>query len=165
MKTNKKLEELRKKLLIDEHALELELKNYPALIDEVGQACVLAISDRDEAKEDLDEVQAVVDAQIRRNAAIADEKITEKEVESQKKLNAKVKAANQNFLDLKLEAAQWGVLKEAFDKRSYALSKLVDLYIANYYSEIEKKGNVDFKTVQSQRIKGALADRRRVGID
>lgn len=157
---SKKLEELRAKLLINEHALELELKNYPELVDEVGQAYVLAMSERDQSKDDLDEILAKVDGEIRSTASANDEKITEKEVESQKKLDSKVKAANKRFLDLKLEAAQWGVLKEAIEKRSYALSKLVDLYISNYYSEIEKKGDGDFKTVQSHRVKEINKERR-----
>lgn len=156
-----KLEDLRKKLQIDEHSLEIELKNFPNLVDDVGQASVLAISYRDEAKQELDEIEAKVDSEIRSEAAEANEKVTEKDVESQKKLDPKVKAANKKFLDLKLEAAQWGVLKEAFEKKSYALSKLVDLYIANYYSEIEKKGNTSLKTMQSQRAKTELAERRR----
>lgn len=156
-----KLEQLRSKLKIDEHALEIELKNYPNYVDDVGQAHVLAISDRDEAKQALDEIEAKVDSEIRSEAVAAGDKITEKDVESQKRLDPKVKAANRKFLDLKLEAAQWGVLKEAVEKRSYALSKLVDLYLASYYSEIEKKGDVDFKNVQSQRVKRELAERRK----
>ena len=155
-----KLEEYREKLLINEHSLETELRDLPKLVDDIGQEHVLVIADRDEAKQELDEIEAKVDAEIRRDAAIADEKITNPEVESQKKLNPKVKAANKKFLDLKLEASQWGVLKEAVEKRSYALSKLCDLYIANYYSEIEKKGSGDFKTVQSQRAKQELKERR-----
>lgn len=157
---DKKLEQFRQKLLINEHALEIELRELPKLVDDIGQAHVLVISDRDEAKQELDEIEARVDAEIRKDAALADEKVTNPEVESQKKLNPKVKAANKKFLDLKLEAAQWGVLKEAVEKRSYALSKLCDLYISNYYSEIEKKGNSDFKSVQSQRVKQELKDRR-----
>lgn len=156
-----KLDEYREKLLINEHGLEIELRNLPKLVDDIGQEHVLVIADRDEAKQELDEIEAKVDAEIRRDAAIADEKITNPEVESQKKLNPKVKAANKKFLDLKLEASQWGVLKEAVEKRSYALSKLCDLYIANYYSEIEKKGSGDFKTVQAHRAKVELSERRK----
>ena len=156
-----KLESFRAKLQIDEHSLEIELRDYPKFVDDIGQAHVLAISDRDAAKDDLDQIEAKADYEIRESAALADEKITNPEVESQKKLDPKVKAANKKFLELKLLAAQWGVLKEACEKRSYALSKLVDLYIANYYSEIEKKGEGDFKTMQSHRVKIELKERRK----
>jgi hypothetical protein len=156
-----KLEQYREKLLINEHSLEVELRDLPKLVDDIGQEHVLVIADRDEAKQELDEVEAKVDAEIRRDASLADEKITNPEVESQKKLNPKVKAANKKFLDLKLEASQWGVLKEAVEKRSYALSKLCDLYIANYYSDIQKKGDGDFKTLQSHRVKEELKERRK----
>ena len=158
---NSNLERLQKKLQIDEHGLEIALRDLPTLIEEVGQAYVLSISERDEAKQELDEIEAIVDSEIRSEAVANDEKVTEKDVDSQKKLDKRVKAANKKFLDLKLESAQWGVLKEAFEKRSYALSKLVDLYISNYYSDIEKKGNGDFKTVQSHRVKKELSERRK----
>lgn len=160
-----RLEQLRTKLKIDEHSLEIELRDYPRLVDEVGQEHVNAISLRDEAKQTLDETEARVDSDIRRDAAVNEEKVTEKDVESQKRLSPTVIKANKRYFELKHLAAQWGVLKEAIEKRSYALSKLVDLYIANYYSEIEKKGSTDLKTIQASRAKSELAKRRREMVD
>lgn len=156
-----KLEALRAKLIIDEYHLELMLKQHPELVYDVGIELAFAISNRDQAKQNLEEIEAVVDNEIRQNAI---DKVTEKDVESQKRRDKKVIAHNEDFLALKHLAAQWGVLKEAFDQRSYAISKLVDLYLANYYSNIEKNGETEFKTVQADRIKTHNREQRRVRV-
>lgn len=158
------IEILQKKLQIDEHALEKALKEHPDLVYNVGQMYALSISERDGSKLKLDEIIAEVDSEIREDAAAAEEKVTEKAVEGRVKADDRVKKANQAFLDLKLKADQIGVLKEAYNQRSYALSKLVDLYISNYYSEIEGKGSGDYKTVQAHRVKKELSGRRRVDL-
>ncbi|MDE1868209.1 MAG: hypothetical protein KGI08_10940 [Thaumarchaeota archaeon] len=154
------LEKLKEKLKIDEHALEIAIREHPELVYDVGMELANAISQRDFAKQEFEEVEALVDADLRRQAAISEEKTTETQIASNKKLNPKVKDASRKFQELKLKADQWGVLKESFNQRSYALSKLVDLYLANYYSNIEKSGTSEFKTVQADRIKQELKSRR-----
>lgn len=156
----KTLDDLKNKLTIDEHALEIALREHPQLMYDAGMQLATSISQRDESKQKLDEIEALVDKELRQAAATSGEKTTEKEIESNKKLDKRVKAANDDFLESKLTAQQWQVLKDSFEQRSYALSKLVDLYIANYYSTIERKSDVDLKTVQSQRVKQALVNKR-----
>jgi len=157
-----KLLEFKKKLAIDEHGLEFALRDHPDFVFDVGMELAFAISDRDAAKQTLEEVEAFVDAEIRGTASQNGDKITEKEVESQKKVDNRVKAANQDYLNRKLDASQWSVLKEAFDQRSYALSKLVDLYLANYYSDKTevRTGHADIKTMRADTAKSVNASRR-----
>lgn len=157
-----KIEEFKKKLSIDEHGLEFALRDHPNFVYDVGMELALAISHRDEAKQSLEEIEASVDAEIREEAAEQGEKITEKEVESHKKVHDRVKKANQTYLNSKLNASQWSVLKEAFDQRSYALSKLVDLYLANYYSDKTgvQTGHHDIKTMRADTAKSVNASRR-----
>lgn len=160
-----KLEALRAKLQIDEHHLEVMLRQHPELVYDVGIELANAISNRDEAKQDIEIIEAQADGDIRSVAERTGDKITEKDVESQKKLDPKVQEANKKFLRLKKESAEFAVLKEAFDQRSYAISKLVDLYLANYYSNIEKKGEAQFKIVQADRIKTHNREQRRVRVE
>lgn len=155
-----KLDTFRKKLVIDEHALEIALREHPQLVYDVGIELALAISNRDEAKQTLEELEAETAISLRREAELAEERVTDKSIESQVKFNRGVKEANAFFLEKKLEAAQWSVLKDSFDQRSYALSKLVDLYLANYYSNIEKTGAGDYKTAQAAKVKKELSARR-----
>lgn len=153
MTTN--INELKKGLRIDEHALDHALRDHPVLFYNVSAELALAISNRDEAKQDLEEVEAVVDMELRKSAAVSGERTTEKEIESNRKTDQRVKSANDKFLVEKLNAANLAALKEAFEQKSYALSKLVDLYLANYYSsnEDKKAGGPTLRDVRSQQVK------------
>jgi hypothetical protein len=133
------IKQLEQKLLIEDHALDIALREHPDLFYQVANALALAISERDEAKLALDEIEAEAAMAIRDEAAKYEEKITDKTVEMRVKTDAGVMKAARQFIQFKNEATRWTVLKEAYESRSYALSKLVDLYIANYYSSNEDK--------------------------
>ena len=158
------LKHLEAKLIIDEHALDIALREHPDLFYKVASALALAISNRDEAKQNVDEIEAEVDAELRRAAAVSGEKTTEKEVESNKKVDKRVKTANDKFLEEKYTTAKWTALKDAYEQRSYALSKLVDLFLANYYSSNEDKkvGGPALRDARAQQVKAEVANRRRV---
>jgi thioesterase domain-containing protein len=149
------LKQLEAKLQINEHSLDVALREHPDLFYKVASELALAISNRDEAKQDLGVVEAAVDMEVRAEAARMNEKTTEKEVQSQVKLDKKVVSANDKYLAESLNAAKWAALKEAYESRSYALSKLVDLFIANYYSSNEgsKTGATAFRETQANHIK------------
>jgi hypothetical protein len=155
------IKELEAKLEIDEHALDIALREHPDLVYDVTQELALAVSHRDMAKLELDEIEAEIDKDIRKDASINDEKVTEKEVESIKKTHQKVKAANRKFLEEKFNAAKWTALKDAYEQRSYALSKLVDLYLTSYFSTNENTtGSSRFKQTNAENIKRANALKR-----
>jgi membrane-bound lytic murein transglycosylase len=157
------LEYFKRRLRIDEHALEVEWRDFPTLVSEIGEAAINAISDRDEAKIFLEETEAEVDKELREDAAASETKTTEKEIESQKKLDNRVRVANASFMKKKHAAALLQVLKDSFEQRSYALSKLTDLFLANYYGSV-KSGNggaPGVKDVASHRVKEELAVRRK----
>jgi hypothetical protein len=156
------LADLRSKLGIDEHSLDMALREHPDLFYEVASQLALAVSNRDEAKLDLEEVEAEVDKELRRAAAINDDRTTEKEIESNKKIDKRVKIANDKLVKEKYNAAKWTALKDAYEQRSYALSKLVDLYLANYYSQNPEKssGNAKYRDAQVDRIKRENAMKR-----
>ena len=149
--------QLEAKLKIDEHALDIALREHPDLFYQVATELALAISNRDEAKQDLDEVEAEVDIELRNAAAISGEKTTETQIQSNKKISKKVKSANDKFLAERLNAAKWTALKEAYESRSYALSKLVDLHLANYYSSNEDKkvNGPALRDVRAQEVRQA----------
>jgi hypothetical protein len=156
------LKQLEAKLRIDEHALDIALREHPDLFYKVATELALAISNRDEAKQDLEEIEAQVDMELRKAAAVSDTKTTEKEIESNKKVDKKVKAANDKFLEERFNAAKWTALKEAYEARSYALSKLVDLFLANYYSanEDNRTGATTLRDARAQHVKKDLVERR-----
>lgn len=157
------LKKLEDGLQINQHALDDALRIHPDLFYKVATELALAISNRDEAKQDLDEVEAKADIDIRAEAARIKEKTTEKEIESMRKVDKNVIAATDNFAARKLEAAKWTALKEAYEARSYALSKLVDLHLASYYSSNEEKrsGGSNLRDARARQVKTESADRRR----
>ena len=133
------IEELEEGLPIDEHALDEALLRQPDFLYQVSKRLALQTSRRDSAKQLLTETEARVDAEIRNDAYKADEKITEKEVSSQKILNKEVQTAERQLLNLNLIVGQLNALKEAYQQRSYMLRELTSLYIANYYGDAPTK--------------------------
>ena len=157
------IEDLEQGLKIDEHALEHELKEHADTFYKVSSQLVMAISRRDEAKQAMEECEAKVDMELRKDAALSEERVTDTAIAKQLKSDSRVKAANSNFLKLKNEAARWETLKESFQQRSYALSKLVDLYIANYYSDLEYKSQKTpnrLHDAKADRVRATLSERR-----
>lgn len=156
------LKQLESKLVIDEHALEIALREHPDLFYKVASELALAISNRDEAKQELDQIEAKVDSELRRAAQISEQKITETSILSNKNIDKRVISANDLFLEKRFDAAKWAALKEAYEQRSYALSKLVDLFLANYYStnEDKKTGGAAVRDVRANEIKEVNRTRR-----
>lgn len=156
------LKKLEDKLKIDQHALDIALREHPDLFYKVASELALAISNRDEAKQDVDDIEATVDMELRRAASVSEDKVTEKAIESNKWADKRVVSANDKFLEARFEAAKWAALKEAYESRSYALSKLVDLYVVGYFSDKSdsKHDNASYE-LQSSQIKKVNATRRR----
>ena len=149
------LKQLEAKLQINEHSLDVALREHPDLFYKVASELVSAISYRDAAKQAIIEMEAKIAMELRDEAAKNDEKITDKTVEASVRNDGRFKAANENYLEEHHKAAKWAALKEAYESRSYALSKLVDLYISNYYSSNEgsKTGATAFRETQANHIK------------
>jgi hypothetical protein len=155
-------QELEAGLIIDEHALDEALLTQADSFYRVAQRLATLISERDGAKQHLEEVEARVDAKVRHDAEVAGEKITEREVASQKSLHHDVQKANKDLLDLSYEVGLASALKEAFQQRSYALGKLTDLYIAGYFgSDVRSSGATQMKNSTGAQAKQALDHARR----
>ena len=156
------IKQLEDKLQINQHALDVALREHPDLFYKVASELALAISNRDESKQDLDELEAQVDIELRNAAAVSGDKTTENQILSNKKVDRRVKAANDKFLAERLNTAKWTALKEAYEARSYALSKLVDLFLASYYSNQEdKKTNAPaLRDAQANQVKEANRNKR-----
>jgi hypothetical protein len=149
------LKQLEEKLQINEHALDVALREHPDLFYQVASQLALSISKRDADKQALGEAEASVAMELRAKAARLDEKVTENSIAAQVKSDKRIVEANEAYLNAHFEAAKWAALKEAYESRSYALSKLVDLFIANYYSSNEgsKTGATAFRETQANHIK------------
>ena len=155
------LEEYRRYLRIDKHALDQELVEQPSLLFQISEAFVQAAAERDMLKELLATTDAKLDADVR--SQHADEKYTEAMVKNQVQTNKKHDQAMLKFLDAKKQAELLFALKEAFQTRSYMIRDLCSLYNANYFEEASAKGtgSTDHATYKAgrQRMEAGRARR------
>lgn len=152
------VDELERGLLIDEHQLEHEWREQPERYFKVGRELAYAISERDQAAQYVKEIEAEVDTLIRKDAEVADERLTEKAIESQRRLDRRVIAAHKEVADLSLRVGLLQALVGSYSHRRDALESLVKLFLSNYY------GTQDIGRVQSgdgRNIRDATADRAR----
>jgi hypothetical protein len=133
--TMSNLQHLEAALVIDENALEDALQAQPEAFYRVSKALAFAMSRRDAAKKTLEEVEATVDLNHRAIAAANDQKVTERALESMRILHSDVKIARDGYIAFEHKFNKLRALKDSFEQRSWALNKLVDLYIHNYYGE------------------------------
>ena len=125
--------ELEAGLRINEHELDGALQEQPELFYHVAKELALMISQRDQAKQHLAEIEAEVVVALNEKARANDEKVTVKEIESLKDTDEDVLAAAKNFYQLSAMVGKLGALKEAYVQRSYVLKDMVTLYVNNYY--------------------------------
>jgi hypothetical protein len=165
-KSDPLLIELEKGLKIDENALEEVLQQQADLFYRVAKELALRISLRDQAKQELAEIEAEADIDLRKDARVNEEKITEKEIEAKKKLDTKVQRASDRFLKLTLQVGQWGALKDAYIQRSYVLKDMVALYLRSYYADSSigsaQRNHSDTVGMEARR---AMSERRRSSND
>jgi hypothetical protein len=123
------------RIKLDRNALDVAAEEQAQIFLEVANRHVMAVSRRDEAKDDL----AHIDAQIARDfrAKCEEDKIratealvTDHILQHQSHISA---AATLRLH--RIEADQWGALREAFDQRMRMIKELVGLYASGYYSE------------------------------
>ena len=127
-------EQLEGMLVLDRYALDDIAERHAGEFHQVAQQTALAVSRRDEAKQLLDEAKAKADPQVRKDLTVAGEKITEATVLANVNLTEGVKDANNNYLDLKREAALWEALMRSWEQRSFMISRLTEQYQSGYFS-------------------------------
>jgi hypothetical protein len=162
------LEELEKGLRIDRDDLEEAEVAQPMSYYEVAKQAAIYTSQRDAAYQAIKEVTAEEDQKVR-SSIPADEKVTEKSIESEVRTSKRVKEANARHLQLAEKSALWGALLQAFTMRSYALKDLVAMRLKEYsmsagYAEAEaeniRRQANDARRNYSNRDGGRRSDER-----
>lgn len=133
------LSDLQAQLAIDKSVLDDEVIRQPVLFYTISEQLTDAIAERDGAKEELNAVDAEMDAHWRKRLARTHDKVTEKLVSNFVQCSKEHEDAFKVWLTAKTKADKLLALKEAFQQRSYMLRDLVSLYSANYYEEASVK--------------------------
>jgi hypothetical protein len=100
----------------------------------VAKAAAIATSRRDAAYQNIKEVEASEDQKIRDSYG-AEDKITEKAIESERRNSPAVRAAIREHLALAERAAVLGALTRSFEQRSYALKDLVQMFLRDFFTQ------------------------------
>jgi len=122
-------------LWINTDNLDEELVRQPERFCDVAKRHVMAVSERDAAKEDVAVARAKAYFVVREELESQGTKTTESAIGIQIELNKKYRAAVDRHREIKLLADELGAGKEAWQQRAYMLKDLAALYIAGYYGE------------------------------
>lgn len=155
--------DLEEGLRIDEHELDQAWVGQPETFYRVAKRYQLFISQRDAKKQELAEVEARADLEIRETAAKQNEKVTETEVKGLVRLDRDVARVAGELLGLMRQLGSLSALKEAFEQRGKALDGLTKLYLANYYGANTDGSNAARSMLRegsSNRVREQLKGRR-----
>jgi hypothetical protein len=151
--------DLEKLLRIDRNALDEACIIQPDAFYRVAKRLALAISQRDQASMRLKETEAEVDGDIRHEAAVHDEKVTDKAVEARKRIDKKVLDAQDAYHEISNEVGRLTALKEAFQQRSTMIKAMIELHITGYYSDPSRSSS-DARDMVADRAKRRLQNLR-----
>lgn len=138
-------------LEIDPHRLDEEWVNQPNLYYDYASHLADARQAYEDAKNNLELVRAELDKAIREDPEeFGVEKVTEKAVESAVILEDEYQAAQKqvNYSRHTMDVAQAAV--GSLDHRKRALEKLVDLFLANYFSEPKRKSKEETTDIKQR---------------
>lgn len=151
-------DDLRKRLQIDKRDLDTEIAQNPEMFADAGDMTTDANSERDTAKEALDQMDAELYFKCKEDLEEEGGKPTETAIKMAVEMHMDHIKATDRYLDAKRKAEKLGVLKESFQMRSYALKDMAGLYVANYFTtDSVRRGPAD-----EYRSK-AVMDRHREG--
>jgi len=153
------LDEFRGYLRIDKHALDEELAQQPSLFEKVGDAHASAMAEKDAAKEEMANVDAELDASIRKK--IGDKKVTEAVIKSRVQTHSRHRNAFAAYLTTKMRADKLSVLKDAFDSRAYMIRTLATLAVSNYFEDASIKATPTTNRAVYSRQRERLAEARK----
>ena len=131
----KRSDELRA-LEIDSYRLDEEWNDQPVIYARYALKAADARRQWDESKANLEVVKAELDRAIRKNPEeYGITKITETQISSTIVLQDDYKVANEEVISTHHNMDVVNAFVEALDQRKSALSKLVDLFLADYFSK------------------------------
>jgi len=128
------LKDLDPRLKIDKYRLDDELLANPQLVQDANEELAEAIAIRDTLKEELDTINARLDAEIREELEKDKKKATENIVAMKVQLHPDHKKAFENYNESKLLTGKAAAFEKAVSARADNLRVLADLYKSGYFA-------------------------------
>lgn len=153
--------EYRSLLLIDKNAMDDMWLQQPRIVQEIGERVALESSRRDEAKDQLADIGATVDSEVREAHAEDEKKPTETAIKNEVKQDSRVVRAQRRLRLFELNVARLQALSTSFHQRRYALQDLTTLWIGGYFTSNsgaardarDRKGAGGREAMQAERVK------------
>lgn len=123
----------RAQLQIDKNSLDDECMRQPVLYQELSEAHVNAVAERDTAKENVAVVDARLAEEYRTNAT---EKLTDKKTADLVSLDDRHRRAFTEWQEAAKKAAYLNTLVTAAEQRGKMLQELAKLYVAGYFDRV-----------------------------
>lgn len=126
--------QLERCVTIDKDNLDEEIVQFPEVF---YQVCIMA-SDSEAHLNECRLIRQETEAGLQEEARVAlsgEGRVTNVAVNAWIKASRQYKKADRAYQDAKALHGRWAALKEALQAKSYKLRDLVDLYIAQYYSD------------------------------
>jgi hypothetical protein len=157
-----KISELKEALRIDRFNLDTELTRQSTLYLEAAEAAAVVRSQLDQAKADLDNLEAALDRDLRLEAEITGAKTTEVNLSRMLQRHPTRIQAHKDYLELKLKSERLDQLREAYRQRVYMLREMVALYVSGYYADASVEGSkTNYLDAKVEQINRQLAEKRR----
>ena len=126
------LAELSEKVKIDQDNLHVEIITQTNDYYHAATGFAMAVSLRDEAKNNLEIAEAELYLTFRREAV---DKITEAQLDAMIKANEIRQEFFEKYLSAKQLSDRWLSLRDSFTQKGHALRELAELYKMNYFGE------------------------------
>lgn len=127
------LEDARELLLIDKNELDVACAMQPQIFEEVAYGYSMAVSERDNIKEDMAVVDAEIAFEYRSNCDRTGTKITENKLKEEVQMHKKHKDMHEKYMRSRIKVDEFAAIKESFYQRVEMLKKLADLYAGKYW--------------------------------
>jgi hypothetical protein len=147
-------------LQIDKFSLDKMCQTQVELFSKISNTYTFKISERDMDKESLAVIDAFLASEYRQDAEDLGEKVTEAKLNQRVQISKRHKGAFQKYIDSKLIADRWGILKEAFIQRASMIKHLCELQLSNYFADVEVKGNVKTEEVTNRGLRKRIRSSR-----
>jgi hypothetical protein len=160
---NSRIGELSSKAAVDVNILERACAEQPELYRQAAAMYAELRHWARVAKIDLDSRRAVVELEIREEAAKPDgPKVTEAKVKAMVDVDQSVLKLQTEWLELEAIAARADVLVRTFEQRRFMLDDEVDLYLGGYYNAGHRGTSGMVASENAERVRESIVRRRRV---
>lgn len=130
------IEYLEEQLKIDTDDLDTVIIEHVENYYNVQKQFRLALQERDKCKRDEKDTHANLQLELREILIEVHGKTTESMVNASIEIHEDYQKIKDSLLNADIEFNKWSTLKSSYEQKSYALSYLVDLYIAGYFGAV-----------------------------